>query len=121
MQPRLPALRGPETLLLRVSEELAGCVCLLSTIETEVAVLLAASPRSSPASVAALQQIDLLAQTLADLALCLDGLGRSPLPAPGRPDWAEAALHPLRLEDLRARLAGLAAAPAPAGAAVDLF
>ena len=81
----------------RTARELLGCAALLLRVEGDLGPLLSAAPASP-----ALQGIDLLPQTLADLALWLDALAvqttaRVQLPA---------ALHPLRLADLRARLAG---------------
>ena len=116
-----PPTPGP--LLARLADEVAACARLLTAIEAEVALLIPASPVQNRNALDALQKIDLLAQTLGDLALCLDGLARAALPPPATAGWAAAALGPLRLGDVRLRLAGL---PVPATALarhadVDLF
>ena len=112
---------APGLLLIRLSDELATCTQLLTAIESEVAGMIQASPLRTRTAPDALQKIDLLAQMLGDLSVCLADLGRAPIPVPATPDWAEAALGALRLDDLRRRLAGQGAWPAPARDAVDFF
>lgn len=112
---------APGTLLLRLSDEVSGCALLLAAIEAEVALLVAAKPARDRRSLDALQKIDLLAQTLGDLAACLAGLGQAAFPAPGQGNWAENALGLLRLDDLRKRLAGLPAPRADTSDSVDMF
>ena len=84
--------------LTRTARELSACTALLARVEDDLAPLLSAAAASP-----ALQGIDLLAQTLADLALWLDALA---VQATGRVDLP-AALRPLRLANLRTRLIGL--------------
>ena len=119
--PSPPAPVPPGLLLIRLSEEMATCAQLLTAIEFEVAGMIQAVPvRNSPAP-EALQNIDLLAQTLGDLTACLAGLGTVALPAPAATDWAEPALGAIRLEDLRRRLTGQAVRQDPAQHAVEFF
>ena len=111
----------PGLLLIRLSEEMGTCARLLTAIESEVAVMIQTTPVRNRPAPEALQKIDLLAQTLAELSICLAGLGKAPIPVPASPDWAEPALAALRLDDLRRRLAGQGAPQDPARDAVDFF
>ena len=111
----------PGLLLQRLSEEMGTCARLLTAIESEVAVMIQTAPLRSRPAPEALQKIDLLAQTLAELSICLAGLGKTPFPVPASADWAEPALAALRLDDLRRRLTGQGAPQDPARDAVDCF
>ena len=119
--PDAQVLPAPGQRLVRLADEVSACVQLLAAIEAEVALMIPAAPVRAASSLHPLQKIDLLAQTLADLAICLSGLGKGTFPHPLAADWAEAALSALRLEDLRGRLAGHAALRGVAPGAVEFF
>ena len=70
---RHPAPPAPGLLLIRLSEEMATCAQMLTAIESEVAGLIKTAPDSTRPALEALQKIDLLAQTLDDLSVCLAG------------------------------------------------
>jgi len=104
--------------LKRSARVLADCADLLIQIEDGVAPLIARAPdrpagdgtlqtgMGSPA--VSLQSIDLLSQTLADMALWLEGLATEVQLNPPPALDASAALARLRLADVRHRLQGLA-------------
>jgi len=118
---RHPAPPAPGLLLIRLSEEMATCAQMVTAIESEVAGLIKTAPDSTRPALEALQKIDLLAQTLGDLSVCLAGLGRGAFPVPATADWADSALGALRLDDLRLRLAGQVLRQDPVRLAVDFF
>ncbi|MCA3446117.1 MAG: hypothetical protein INF93_05250 [Rhodobacter sp.] len=121
MHPSPPVPAPPGLLLIRLSEEMAVCVQLLTVIELEVADLIKAAPLRNRPAPEALQKIDLLSQTLGDLSACLAGLGKVTFPAPGSADWAAPALGAIRLDDLRCRLTGQAVRQDPAQHEVEFF
>ena len=118
---RHPAPPAPGLLLIRLSEEMATCAQMVSAIESDVAGLIKTAPDSTRPALQALQKIDLLAQTLGDLSVCLAGLGRGAFPVPATADWADPALGALRLDDLRLRLTGQVLRQDPVRHAVDFF
>lgn len=98
--PQLPGL-----LLQRSAEELLNCVASLSRIELAISPLV--SQVTALADHLALQEIDLLGQSLTDISTCLSAIAHSLQRAD--PIDGHAILAPLRLNDLRNRLGGLAA------------
>ena len=118
---RHPPPPPPGVLLIRLSEEMATCAQMVTAIESEVAGLIQTAPDSARPALEALQKIDLLAQMLGDLSVCLAGLGRGAFPAPAAADWADSALGALRLDDLRLRLTGQVLRQDPVRHAVDFF
>ena len=118
---RHPPPPPPGVLLIRLSEEMAACAHMVTAIESEVTGMIKTAPDSARPALEALQKIDLLAQTLGDLSVCLAGLGRGAFPVPATADWADPALGALRLDDLRLRLTGQVLRQDPARHAVDFF
>jgi hypothetical protein len=112
----------PALLLHRIAAELARCQSLLDRIEHSVQVIMAAP---SPGMILSarrseLQDIDLLGQSLGDLALCLRSAAATvPLSAAADLD-AGFVLGELRLQDLRHRLVGRPGA-APEVERIELF
>lgn len=112
-----PVPQPPAAVLRRVAAELAQCQSMLHGIEDVLAPLLAVHPL--PGDGHTLQDIDLLCQTLTDLATCIDALAQT---LPGAPAVdAHRLLAPLRLADLARRLGGQSAATLHADARVALF
>lgn len=112
----------PALLLHRIATELARCQSLLGRIEHSVQVIMAApSPGMIlSASRSELQDIDLLGQSLGDLAMCLrSAAATAPLSTADDLD-AGVVLGELRLQDLRHRLVGVQGA-APAVERIELF
>lgn len=112
----------PALLLHRIAAELARCQRLLDRIELAVQVIMAAPPPGQMLSArqGELQDIDLLGQSLGDLALCLRAAAASP-PLGAAVDLdAGFVLNGLQLSDLRHRLAGRPPAP-PEGARIEFF
>ena len=70
----------PGLLLQRLSEEMGTCARLLTAIESEVAMMIQTAPLRSRPAPEALQKIDLLAQTLAELSICLQASARPRFP-----------------------------------------
>ncbi len=112
-----PAGQRPDAILSRVTAELRQCHAMLHGVETAVAPILGAVPTAGNSH--ALQDIDRLGQTLADLATCLDALGAALCNAPAID--ARALLGAVRLDDLAQRLRGRSVPPAPVDARVALF
>ena len=99
--PQLPGL-----LLQRSAEELLNCVASLSRIERAISPLV---PQvTALTDHLALQEIDLLGQSLTDISTCLSAMARNLQCA--EPIDGHAILAPLRLNDLRNRLGGLGSA-----------
>lgn len=97
-----PRSHSARDVLDRLSIEVQRCEVILRGIETAVAPLIAAPGRQGGSH--ALQDIDLLGQSLADLATCLSGLSTQV-----NEDAAvdtHLLLAPLRLDDLHRRLGG---------------
>lgn len=104
------AAAGPEPardMLLRTADEVERCRLLVRQIEAAIAPMIASRIVVGVAP----QALDLLDQTLADLATCVSGLAR------GLPD--DTVLAMLRLDDVRRRLTGQEAAARDS--AVTLF
>lgn len=112
-----PVWQRPDAILQRMVAELAKCQTMLHGVETVVGPLVAA--RVTSASSHALQDIDRLGQTLADLATCLGVLAAN-LDGSSEID-ARQILQAMRLDDLAQRLAGRAVVPTPTDARVALF
>lgn len=97
-----PELHAADAVLHRIAYEVQHCEVILRGIETAVAEMIA--NRRAESGSHALQDIDLLGQSLADIATCLTGmadqLGSTP------PVDARRLLAPLRLDDLYQRLGG---------------
>ena len=97
-----PRIHTARDVLCRTAVEVQRCEVILRGIEAAVAPMIAAHHGQSSSH--ALQDIDLLGQSLADLATCLTGL------AAQLGDQAEVDTHrllaPLRLDDLYLRLGG---------------
>ena len=101
-----PSLIATAPLLQRIAIELLQCQAILSRIEHSVHVALDALAPLVPALSLQknMQDIDLLEQNLADLALCLSAVAAEPALQAAQ-DLNEAhVLGRLRLEDLRHRL-----------------
>lgn len=112
----------PALLLQRIAAELARCQSLLDRIEHSVQVIMSAPSPGLLLSArrSELQDIDLLGQSLGDLALCLRSAAASP-PLRAAADLdAGFVLGELRLQDLRHRLVGRQGA-APEVERVELF
>lgn len=86
----------------RAAVEVQRCEVILRRVETAVAPMIVAS--CGQTSSHALQDIDLLGQSLADLATCLSGLAAQ-LGSGAEVDLRRL-LAPLRLDDLYQRLGG---------------
>ncbi|MDT8856018.1 hypothetical protein RNZ50_13550 [Paracoccaceae bacterium Fryx2] len=100
-----PQVQSAGDVLARAALEVQRCEVMLRRIETAVAPMIAAERREGCSH--ALQDIDLLGQSLADIATCLTGVaGQLP---PGASVDARSLLAPLRLDDLCQRLGGLMA------------
>ena len=102
-----PAL-SPALLLHRIAEELLRCQGLLGRVEQSVQVIMSAPSQGMIQSARRreLQDIDLLRQSLADLARCLRAISASP-PLISAADLDSAfVLGEMHLEDLRHRLVG---------------
>lgn len=107
----------------RSARILADCAELVMQVEEGVAPLVASVPdlplgdgalrQAIRGHVVSLQSIDLLSQTLADMALWLDGLAAAARPGAPLPLDASGALRPLRLTDVRHRLQGQALSAEP--------
>ena len=105
----------------RSATELAGCVRIMRDIEARLlpVVVHAASQDEGAVANSALQDIDLLVQTLEDLELLMSGLAGT--------DGAEALLQAqfplsrMRLFDLRQRIAGATSAESTAVERISLF
>lgn len=112
-----PDWQGPDAILRRIGGELAQCQAMLHGLEQAVGPHLA-GPLAADTS-RALQDIDRLGQTLADLTTCLDLLAGELEGAAGidaRHLWGA-----MRLDDLARRLGGRPVPPAPPDARVALF
>ena len=102
------ATLNPAVLLQRIAAELSRCQSLLDRIEHSVQVIMTAP---SPGMILSarrseLQDIDLLGQSLGDLALCLRCAAASPPLETAADLDAGFVLSELRLQDLRHRLVG---------------
>jgi hypothetical protein len=106
-----PLSAGP--LLQRIAEELVQCQAILSRIEHSVHLSLEGPvvPQAPLSWQKNLQVIDLLEQSLADLALCLSAVADQPAVRAIHNLNEGQVLGPLRLEDLRHRLQGKLACP----------
>lgn len=97
-----PRSHSGRDVLDRIAVEVQRCEVILRSIETGVATMIAASGVQGTSH--ALQDIDLLGQSLADLATCLSGL------AVQVGDSVSVDTHrllaPLRLDDLHRRIGG---------------
>lgn len=112
-----PRLHSARDVLNRTAVEVRRCEAILRGIETAVAPMLD-TPQARQ-SRRALQDIDLLGQSLADLATCLAGLAgqlgnRIDIDMPDL-------LAPLRLDDLHRRLGGRDAIDPSPEARIALF
>ena len=97
-----PDLHSARDVLERTAVEVQRCEVILRGIETAVGpMMIGACDRSSSH---ALQDIDLLGQSLADLATCLSGIAAQ-LGGQDRIDM-QRLLAPMRLDDLYCRLGG---------------
>ena len=113
----------PPTLLLqRIAAELARCQSLLDRIELSVQVIIAAPSPDLLISArrSELQDIDLLGQSLGDLAVCLRSVAASPTLHAAADLDAGLVLGDLRLQDLRQRLVGRPD-NVPEAARIELF
>ncbi len=112
-----PRSHSARDVLERLSVEVQRCEVILRGIETAVAPIIAhpGSPRGSHA----LQDIDLLGQSLADLATCLSGLARQV----GQDATVDThvLLAPLRLDALHRRIGGCRAIELSPDERVALF
>ena len=97
-----PQVHTARDVLQRAAVEVQRCEVILRGIETAVAPMIARQRGSGGSP--ALQDIDLLGQSLADIATCLAGLAGQP-GADAEID-ARSLLAPLRLDDLYQRLGG---------------
>ena len=116
-----PSLIATAPLVQRIAAELLQCRAILSRIEHSVHAALEATPPQVPALSwqKNMQEIDLLEQTLGDLALCLSALAAEPA-LRDAPDLRYAhVLGRLRLEGLRHRLHGRPARAEPADQPTD--
>lgn len=116
-RPPDPLWQRPEQLLHRIAAELAHCQSMLHRLEVAIGPQMARSLTADDSR--ALQDIDRLSQTLADLATCLVVLGADIDGAPAID--ARGMLAAMRLDDLAQRLGGRVATAAPADARVALF
>lgn len=95
-------IHSAQDVLCRIALELQRCEVMLRGIETAVTPMIPAQRAQS--SSLALQDIDLLGQSLADLATCLTGLSMQ-VGNRAAVDMLDL-LSPLRLDDLYLRLGG---------------
>lgn len=107
-----------DVLLRRIADEIDDAHRLGSGLEGRLGAALPSSARFDPALSGALQSLDRLNQTTAELAAVVGRLsgeaGRAPVDA-------AALTAPVTLRDLAGRLRGGACEPAPSGGEVDLF
>lgn len=109
-------------LLSRVEAELGGCRVILARIEAAVETLLQSGniALDDPLHVVEMQNIDLLDQTIADLAICLQDIAAAPPIGTAQPLRVAHITRRMRLAGLRDRLGGRTT-PAERGDAVELF
>lgn len=117
MTPHGQTLVAAATIARRLVAEVERAEEALLRVEDSIAPLIT---QDSPAVAShALQDIDLVVQSLADIARCLDGLSRH-LPPLVVVD-AQTLLAPLRLDDVVRRLSGKPVVPLPPDARIALF
>lgn len=112
-----PRMHPARAVLVRMAVEVQRCEVILRGIETAVAPMIAAP--GGPSNSHALQDIDLLGQSLADLAICLTGIAAQ-LDGGVEVD-VHRLLDPLRLDDLHRRLGGRAAVDLSPAERIALF
>lgn len=100
--------------LLRIGGELGRCQTILSRIEgaVEKTIRNVQSTERIAAAMGEMQQIDLLAQTLADLEISLQSIAATSPVASAKPISIAAVVHRLRLVEVSNRLSGHIGIPA---------
>lgn len=112
-----PVWQPPDAILHRIAAELQQGLTMLHAVEAAVAPMVHSAPDTG--SIHALQEIDRLGQTLADLANCLAMLAADLHGAPAID--ARGLLSGMRLDDLAQRLGGRTVTAAAENARVALF
>ena len=117
-----PEALQPAPLLDRIAAELLQCRAILSRIEHSGHDILDTGPATATSRSwqKNMQDMDLLGQNLSDLACCLHAAAAEPAVRKACDLSAPRVLGHLRLDDLRQRLRGKAAAPGQA-ASVEFF
>ena len=109
-------------LLRRIEAELGGCRSILARIEAAVETLVKSGniAQDDPLHLAEMQNIDLLDQTLADLAICLRDIASAPPIGTVQPLRMAHITRRMRLAELRDRLGGRETST-ERGDAIELF